>query len=421
MKVRLDYGKTGLICDLPENTTRLDPYFAPGVADERSALLYALRNPIASPPLAELVHPGDTVVIAHTDITRPTPNDRMLPVLLGELEDTGIRPQDITLLNGLGTHRPQTEDELRRMLGSGIYDRYRCIQHNCRDDSQLVSLGTTKLGHPVRVNRRYLEADVRILTGFIEPHCAAGFSGGPKAVLPSLSGAESVVTNHGFDMIGNPKATWGITEGNPIWEEMLEVALRTHPTFLLNVTLNRSRQITGVFAGDLVQAHRLGCAFVRQHAMIRVDAPYDIVITSNSGYPADLNLYQAMKGVSTAFQIIKPGGAIIIAAACEEGIPSPSGYADIVMQCGSPQAILELLSQPGFSYPEQWEAQMQAMIQLHAEVYIYSDGLGDEELRKMLLIPCHSIEQTVADQIQRYGSAARICVLPQGPQVVPYL
>ncbi|MCX7853809.1 MAG: nickel-dependent lactate racemase, partial [Caldilineales bacterium] len=288
MRVRLAYGRQGLEVDLPPQTQVIAPRFVPGLEDEPAALRAALRRPIAAPPLADLVKPGDTVVIVHTDITRATPNDRILPILLEELEHAGVRRRDITLLNGLGTHRRQTEAELRAMLGDAIVETYRCLQHDCFDDANLVSLGVTSFGHPVRINRTYMEADVKILTGFIEPHFFAGFSGGPKAILPSLAGAESVFTNHGRDMIAHPRATWGVTEGNPIWEEMREVALRTRPTFLLNVTLNTRRQITGVFAGDMLQAHAAGCAFVREHAMAPVDGAFDIVITTNSGYPLSL-------------------------------------------------------------------------------------------------------------------------------------
>jgi len=421
MKVNLAYGRTGLWCHLPDGTDCLEPTFVPGIREEASALLGALRSPIGSPPLAELVSPGDTVAIVHTDITRPTPNDRILPVVLKEIEQAGVKRKDILLLNGLGTHRPQTQEELRRMLGNEIVDSYRCLQHNGRDEANLISLGVTKLGHPVRINRFYDEADKRILTGFIEPHCAAGYSGGPKAVLPSLAGAESVQTNHGYDMIGHPKATWGITEGNPIWEEMLEVALRTHPTFLLNVTLNNCREITGIFAGDLLAAHQAGCAFVRDHAMVKVDAPYDIVVTTNCGYPLDINLYQAIKGVSVASRIVKVGGSIIIAAACEEGIPSPSGFLDVLLWGGSPKGVLDLVARPGFSHPEQWESQLQAMIQSSADVYVYSDGLRDDEIKQALLIPCRSIEQTIQALIDKYGPQARIGAIPQGPQTIPCL
>jgi lactate racemase len=360
-------------------------------------------------------------VVVHTDITRATPNDRILPVLLDELEQAGIARQNITLLNGLGTHRRQTEAELRAMLGDRILSGYRCIQHDFNDADSLVSLGETSLGHPVRLNRTFLEADVRILTGFIEPHFFAGFSGGPKAVLPALAGAESVFTNHAVEMISHPKASWGILAGNPIWEEMREVALRTNPTFLLNVALNARREITGVFAGDMLTAHAKGCAFVKMNAMCAVDRPYDIVITTNSGYPLDQNLYQSVKGMSAANQIVKQGGSIIIATACEDGLPAHGQYAALLAEAGSPQAVIEMISQPGFSTHDQWQVQTQALIQGRADVYVYSDGLTDRQIQQALFIPCRKLEHTVSELQAKYGSQARICVIPEGPLTIPYL
>ncbi len=421
MRVKLAYGHNGLIVDLPDTAHVVMPRFVPGVPDEADAIREALRRPINSGPLAEKVKTGDKVVVIHTDITRATPNDRMLPVLLGELEAAGVARRDITLLNALGTHRPQTDAELRQMLGDQIVDNYRCVQHDAYDDDNLVPVGSTSFGHPVRINRQYMGADVRILTGFIEPHFFAGFSGGPKGVLPSVAGAESVLTNHGRDMIAHPRATWGVTEGNPLWEEMREVALRTHPTFLINVTLNAERQITGVFAGDMLAAHAAGCAFVRESAMTPVDEPYDIVITTNSGYPLDQNLYQAVKGMSAASQIVRQGGAIIVAAACQDGIPNHGRYAALLAEAGSPQKILEMLARPGFAEQDQWQAQIQANIQLQADVYVYSDGLTDEQIRAALLKPCRDIGQIVTALMAKYGSRARICAIPEGPQTIAYL
>jgi nickel-dependent lactate racemase len=421
MQVELAYGHRGLTVELPDHTHVVESRFAPGLPDEAEALRRALRNSIDSPPLADKVKPGDTVVIVHSDITRPTPNDRMLPVLLAELEDAGVARDDITLLNALGTHRPQTEAELRTMLGDAVVDKYRCLQHNAFDDSILVPLGKTKRGNPVRINRHYLDADVRILTGFIEPHFFAGFSGGPKGVLPALAGAESVLSNHGREMIGHPSATWGITAGNPIWEEMREVALMTEPTFLLNVTLNARRQITGVFAGEMLAAHQRGCDFVRQSAMVGVDAPYDIVITTNSGYPLDQNLYQTVKGMSAASRIVREGGAIILAGACQDGLPDHGRYAQLLVEGGSPQGVLDLLAQPGFGEQDQWQVQIQAQIQLRANVLVYSDGLTDAQIERALLTPCRDISAAVRQLQQRRGGAARICALPEGPQTVAYV
>jgi len=421
MHIHLAYGRRGLDIDLPDHAQVIEPRFVPGLPEEAAALRDALRQPIGSPPLAELVKPGDSVVIVHTDITRATPNERILPVLLAELAAAGVRREDITLLNGLGTHRKQTEAELRAMLGDAVVDGYRCLQHDCFDDAGLVSLGVTSRGHPVRINRAYMRADVKILTGFIEPHFFAGFSGGPKAILPSLAGAESVFTNHGLAMIGHPQATWGVIEGNPIWEEMREVALRTEPTFLLNVALNTRRAITGVFAGDMLQAHAAGCEFVRHNAMAPVDALYDIVVTTNSGYPLDQNLYQAVKGMSAAAQIVRPGGAIVMAAACADGLPNHGQYAALLARAGSPQAVLDMIAQPGFSAHDQWQVQIQAQIQLKADVHVYSDGLSDEQIQRALFLPCRSIEDTVVRLQARYGPAARLCVMPDGPLTIPYV
>ncbi len=279
----------------------------------------------------------------------------------------------------------------------------------------------TSLGHPVRINRTYLEADVRILTGFIEPHFFAGFSGGPKAVLPSLAGVESVYTNHGLSMIADPNATWGVTDGNPIWEEMREVALRTQPTFLLNVALNVRREITGVFAGDMLLAHAAGCDFVKEHAMAPVASPYDIVVTTNSGYPLDQNLYQSVKGMSAASQVVRQGGAIIMAAACEDGLPDHGLYAELLRRGGSPQGVLEMISQPGFVAQDQWQVQIQAQIQSRAEVFVFSDGLTAAQIAGALFTPCRDIALEIQRLSDRYAPQARICVLPEGPQTIPYL
>ena len=421
MQIKLAYGRNGLVVDFPKSTQVLQSRFVPGLPDEAAAIRAALRAPIQSAPLAQKVRPSDRVVIVHTDITRATPNDRILPILLAELEFAGVSRQDITLLNALGTHRRQTEAELREMLGAAIVSRYRCLQHDANDSSNLVSLGQTSRGHPVRINREFLEADVRILTGFIEPHFFAGFSGGPKGVLPSIAGAESVASNHGYDMVNHPRATWGVTDGNPIWEEMREVALRANPTFLLNVTLNAARQITGVFAGDLLAAHAEGCAFVKQHAMVPVAAPFDIVVTTNSGYPLDQSLYQSIKGVSAANQIVRTGGAILIAAACEDGLPNHGRYAALLAEAGSPQAVLEMVAQPGFNQPDQWQVQTQANIQLRADIYVRSDGLTDDEIRRALLRPCQDIPKTISKIQATLGRPATICVMPEGPQTIAYL
>jgi len=422
MHIKLAYGKEGLWVNLPdERVTVVEPKFVPGLPDEEAALREALRQPIASLPLRELVEPGQSVVVVFPDLTRPMPNDRVLPVLLAELEETGVARKDVTLINALGTHRPNTKEELVGMLGRQVYESYRVIQHDAFDQSSLEYLGVTSFGHEVWINSAYLQADVKILTGFIEPHLFAGFSGGPKAVLPGLAGERAVLGNHGHQMIAHPNATWGITQGNPLWEEMAEMAARTAPTFLLNVTLNKRRQITGVFAGAIEQAHAAGAAFAREAAMVPVPAPFDIVITTNSGYPLDLNLYQAVKGMSAAAQVVKVGGSIIAAAECWDGVPDHGQYQKLLQMADSPQTLLEIVSAPGFLMQDQWEGQVQAQIQLKAEVYVKNSYLDDETLRQALFLPCHNIEETLAELLKKHGPEATVCVLPEGPQTIPYV
>jgi nickel-dependent lactate racemase len=422
MRLHLAYGRTGLWIDLPDDApvTVVEPQFVPGLPDERAALTAALRSPWGTPPLRELVRPADTVAVVFSDLTRPMPNDRALPPLLDELAQAGVPDGQIVLANALGTHRPQTGAELRRMLGGAVVDRYRIVQHDAWDPRGMVEVARNHVGRPVQVNRAYLDASVRILTGFIEPHFFAGFSGGPKAVLPGIADVEAILDNHGPEMLADPNATWAVTEHNPIWEEMLAVACSAMPTFLLNVTLNRQRQITGVFAGDLVVAHRQGVVFARQTAMQPVAKPFDVVITSNSGYPLDLNLYQAVKGMAAAAQIVRPGGDIVVAAECWDGIPAHGEYKRLLWEARSSEDLLERVMIPGFRCQDQWEAQIQAQIQRRARIHVYADGLSDEELRRALVIPCRSIEETVA-RLRRDDPAATIAVLPDGPQTVPYL
>lgn len=416
MQIEMDYGRKGLSIAAPDHADVFLVREMPAPADETAAIQDAIKDPIQSPPLKALLKKGMRVVIVHTDITRATPNDRLLPVILAELEKGGIRRQDITLLNALGTHRPQTKPEIRKMLGEDIVSRYRCLQHDAADESQLVYLGNSSLGNPIKVNRTLVEADLKILTGFIEPHFFAGYSGGPKAILPGAAGLESIFANHSSSMIANPQATFNITEGNPIWEEMKEAALKVDNAFLVNVTLNRKNRITGVFAGDVIAAHKKGCEFVRKSSLHDINNLYDIVITSNSGYPLDQNLYQCVKGLAAAKNGVREGGAILLIAACEEGLPDRSAYAALLKQWGSPDRILKKIAQPGYACQDSWQVQIQAGVQAHADVFLYSEGLNNDQIQTSLLNPCRAIHETLQSLMKEYGS--RLCVLPQGPLTI---
>jgi nickel-dependent lactate racemase len=419
MKIQLEYGKNGLEVDLPEPGLEIiEPHFVAGLRDEAQALRQALGNPISSRPLCEVVSASDSVAIIFPDRTRAMPSDRVLPVLLSQL---GHVPRDkITLINAVGTHRENNRDELIAMLGRSIVENYRIVQHRPKDKNSMVFLGKSSFGNEIWVNRDFMEARVKILTGFIEPHFFAGFSGGPKAVLLGVGAFESILHNHSASMLDSPFATWGETERNPIYQEMSEIAALAKPDFILNVTMNRSRQITGVFAGDWRQAHRQGCEFARRCVMQPVTEPYDAVITTNSGFPLDMNLYQAVKGMSGAARIVKPGGSILIAAECSDGVPAEGHFRSLLHSCQSPAELLDMVR----SFPEpvhdQWEVQILAQILLKAKVYLYS-SLSDAEVRGAHIIPLHDIGALVRRLQAENGPACRIAVLPEGPQTVPYL
>jgi nickel-dependent lactate racemase len=429
MQIRLAYGKEGLSLDLPDdwNVTVIEPQFVPGLPDPQAAMTAALRAPMGCASLREFVRPTDRVGIVFSDITRATPHGLILPAVLAELRH--LPRTQIVLCCALGTHRPNTEAELRTMFAMGgapetaaeLLSGYRLVQNDAFDPSTQRHMGVTSRGHDIWLNREIAACDVKILTGFIEPHFFAGFSGGGKALMPGMAGQRTVLGNHDAGMIANPNATWGITHGNPIWEEVMEVARSVGGVFLVNVTLNKHKELTGVFAGDLDAAHAAGCRFVQGTAMAQVPHAFDIVITTNSGYPLDLNLYQAVKGMSAAAKVVKPGGAIICAAECWDGIPDHGLYGQLLRDASSPRELLDRIMAPGFLQQDQWQAQIQAQIQLNAEVYVYADYLTDVQICESLLLPCRSIAETVTALRSRYGEDCSICVLPEGPQTIPYI
>lgn len=422
MQVELAYGQTGLSVDFPDsNTTVVESVFAPGILDEERAITESLQHPLGAPPLTQMINPSDSVAIVVCDATRAMPSKRVLPVILKTLQRAGIHPGRISIINALGTHRPSPRHELIEFLGDGIVEKYRIVQHDCTDYANMACAGRLSNGSDLWVNRDYYEADLKILTGLIEPHFFAGFSGGGKLVLPGIASLENIMESHSYAMLSDPGATWGITDGNPVWEQITEAAELTCPSFVVNIALNRDRQITGVFSGELRTAHAAGVQHVKRSAMRTLPSPFDIVVTTNSGYPLDRNVYQTVKGMTAARGIVKKGGAIVIASECRDGIPTGSSYQKLLSAAGDPASAMRLLADDGFAMPDQWQVQMQAQVQLHARVFLYSTGLRPEEIHNAMLIPCLRIEDTIDELMRQYGPGASICILPEGPETIPYL
>lgn len=409
-----------MFADFPDrDTTVIEPLYVPPAADPLRTLVAALRKPLGKPPLRELVRPGMQIGISVCDITRAQPRESMLEALFSELP--GYPLDAATIFIATGTHRANSDAEIERMLGRKFATHCRIVCHNARDNDSLKHVGDTTTGVRVLLNRKWAECEFKITTGFVEPHFFAGFSGGPKMVAPGLAGLETVMELHNAARIGHPNATWGITAGNPIHDDVREIARMTGVDFALDVTLNRDQQITAAFAGDLLKEHAAACEAARENAMRSVPTPFDVVVTTNSGYPLDQNLYQAVKGMSAAARIVKKNGTIVCAAECRDGIPAHGSYGQILSSQPSPRALLDMITAPGYSQPDQWQVQIQAMVQLKANVLVKADCLSDEQIRGAHFTPISNLGEAIGAALSDAGPGATLCVLPHGPQTIPYL
>lgn len=420
MHVELAYGKKGLSIEVPDDrTTVIEPDYPSPVDNEQMAILHAIQNPINCLPLRTLVKKGQTVAISVCDITRPMPSAKVLPVILKELDH--LSKEEIVILVATGTHRDNTREELETMLGSEVVKDYSVVVHNGFSDEALRYVGQTSSGIPIWLNKLWLDSDFRITTGFVEPHFFAGFSGGPKMVAPGLAGFETIMQLHSAPLIAHPNATWGVTEGNPIHDAIREIAAQTRVDFSLDVTINESHQITSVHAGELFASHQSACTLSKKSAMQATSTPYDVVITTNSGYPLDINLYQSVKGLSAAAKIVRPGGTIICAVECRDGIPEHGHYKNILTSKNSPKDLLNMILSPGYEQQDQWQVQIQAQVQLKADVLVKSDFLSDEDIRSAHMTPIDDLQDALGKVLQNAGPDATICVLPQGPQTIAYI
>lgn len=421
MNLKLAYGKTGYIIELSDNykVDIIEPQWVNSVKDQTLAVTEALRNPYNSKPLKNIAGTSDKVAILFSDITRATPYHIILPSILNELKN--IPQENISFFCANGTHRLATDQELIKILGESIVKNYKIFQNDANNPELHRYVGTTASGNEVLINKKVLDCDVKILTGFIEPHFFAGFSGGGKSLIPGMASVKTIKYNHSISHLSQENVNWGITYGNPLWEEMIEAAEFVPGLFLLNITLNRDKEITNVFAGNLRTAHKAGCQFVKDSAMAPVNQLYDIVITSNSGYPLDLNIYQTVKGMSAAAQIVKTGGSIIMAAECWDGIPSNSDYETILTSVSSVNDLMKFIKDNESTLKDTWQIYYQALIQQKADVYMYSDKLEDDVIKKALFTPCKDISTLTDELVCKIGPNARICILPEGPQTIPYL
>jgi nickel-dependent lactate racemase len=331
-----------------------------------------------------------------------------------------VPPGHIAIVIGTGSHRATTPAEIRKIRGDAADSGCRIVDHTAFDPARLALAGTGIDGQPVFMNREYVEADRRIVVGFVEPHFMAGFSGGYKGVFPGVADIAAIMRYHDARTIGDPGSTWGVLAGNPTQERIRHDGALLPIDFCINVTLNRRREITGFYCGEVLAAHEAGCAFSRRTVMVPCEQPFPIVVTTNSGYPLDQNLYQAVKGMSAAAQIVASDGYIATAARCNDGFPEHGNFKKLLHDYGSPRALLDAITSPGFSLYDQWEAQLMAGVLLKARVGLFSE-LPSGDVRRAHLEPIDDLQSALEGEIERAGDGAKVAILPEGPMTIPYI
>jgi lactate racemase len=415
MKIPLAFGKTGLTVNVPDRNLLkvLTMQGAVTLENPERRLREALAAPIGSLPLADVARGKRNVVIVICDITRPVPNALILPPLLETLEKSGIQRERITILVATGLHRPSSPDELMQMVGIEILKRYRIQDHHARALGEQRHLGETQGGTPVYIDRTYCDADLKITTGFIEPHLMAGFSGGRKMIAPGCAGELTIKALHSPKFLEDPECREGSIERNPLHRELLEIAALAGHDFMVNVALDEKHRVTGIFAGDPLLAHAEGVGFVRSAVRATIPKPADIVITTSAGYPLDLTYYQAVKGMTAALPIVREGGMLILAAECAEGLGSPEFTAMATQFSSLKEFIDSIMSNPVVI--DQWQLEECAKAARKVDVVLVSPRIARESGRRLFVQTSTSIDEALARGLWKFGQNATVAVIPKGP------
>ena len=421
MKATLAFGKTGADISLPDRLAVdiLESRFAQALDDPKPALEEALRDPIDCPPLEEMARGKRSAAISVCDITRPAPNRTVLPFVIGALEQAGIPASEIRILIATGLHREATAAELDEIVGPEILARHPVHSHRAKQDDEQTHLGETSTGTPVYTDSRFVEADLHITLGFIEPHLMAGFSGGRKLISIGLAGEKTIKRLHSPLFMRDPLSVEGSFPDNPLHRELMEIAGMVRHDFMVDVALTRDRGIAAVFAGDPEAAHAKGVDFVRESTLATRDKPADAVITTSGGYPLDLTFYQAVKGITAASHIVKPGGTILLAAACSEGVGSPE-FTDLVRRGLHWEALLDELSGAPVTV-DQWQAEKLAMVARRANLSFCVPGVPEPERTHLWGPAFADPQQAVDDLAARLPDGSSVVVIPEGPYVFSQL
>jgi nickel-dependent lactate racemase len=422
-RIELNYGRGRLPVELADEVDLrvIRKRQMPVLPEPEAAVQEALAAPVGTPPLVELARNAQSACILICDITRPVPNGLILPPLLRTLLDAGLTPERIKIVVATGLHRPNEGAELEELVGSRwVLETVEVANHFARDDAAHLDLGTTR-GHgvPVKLDRRLVEADLKIATGLVEPHFMAGWSGGRKVIAPGVAHKDTITTFHSARFMEHPAATSCNLDGNPLHETQLEIVEMLGGALALNTVIDEERRLSFVNFGEILASHEGAVRHMRDYAEVGVPERFSTVVTSAAGYPLDKTYYQTVKGMVTPMDILAPGGNLIIASACSEGM----GSAEFVeaqrrLVERGPERFLEEISAKRFADIDEWQTEMQLKPMRIGSIQLYSDGLPEAErpLTGVTLIP--SIDEAIATSVARSGDP-RVAVIPEGPYVVP--
>ena len=422
MSVDLLYGRNSIPLRLPEDirvtVVRKHPMIT--IRNPAQAVNHALEKPVGSPSLAEMARGRKTACILICDITRPVPNGTLLPPLIETITAAGISREDILILVATGLHRPNEGEELREIVGSDeLFRTIRAENHFARDREAHVDLGKTSRGIPILIDRRFVEADLKIVTGLVEPHFMAGYSGGRKLVAPGVAYQDTILNFHTAHILEHPNSANCIIEGNPLHEEQIEIVRTIGGIVALNVVIDENRNIGFVNFGEVEASHREAVEFMRKHAEVTLPRRFRTVVTTSAGYPLDRTYYQTVKGMVGVIDILEPGGTIIIASECSEGMGSSEFVAAQRLLCEvGPDRFMSVLTGRDKAHIDEWQTEMLVKALRVGNIKLYTTGLGKESLRDVYVEPVSSIEEAVVESVQVHGDR-EIAVVPEGPYIIP--
>lgn len=415
MLIDLPYGSGMIQVVVPENSRFISPRQIPCVADLRRSIRAALDNPIGCEPIRVIARGKKDAVIVINDTTRPAPSGPMLEEILIDLAEAGISEDAVTVIIACGNHMPNTQDEIRQMVGEDLLTRLRIINHDCNDREKLSVIGKTETGIPIWVNKAVADSSFKITTGLITPHHSAGYSGGRKSIIPGVAGLETLKMHHSFP-IRPYEPAYGWMKGNPFHEEALRIARDVGVDFILNVVQTGAGDISMVVAGELEAAHEKGIEACKANWELNLSHRYDVVIVAPGGYPRDIDLHQSQKAMSSAEMIVEKDGVIVLIAECRNGIGK---YADWLKKAETPREVIERFQQEGFNEDHSSKAFMCARALERYEVIVHCSGISDDELKQMFFTPVSTPQDAIDRAMDSAGSNARVLVLPYAVNCVP--